>query len=64
VRGREQSADHHDVANVDQSEAFWTDGFFVNGTTDRAQAVSDDGEYDEPDIGQSHETVCVTTPTN
>jgi hypothetical protein len=57
-------ARNHDLPNVTEGEQFWTDEFFVSGTNSRAHVVSDDGDYDELDIGGSHETVCVTTPTN
>lgn len=55
-------AQNFDLPNVDENEDFWTDEHVESQTV---WTVTDAGGFFDPiSVNSTHETVCITTPTN
>jgi hypothetical protein len=58
-------ATNYDLPSVDEREYFWTDETLGSGPIFQVWIVYDEaGGFTFDDVTASHETVCVTTPTN
>ena len=54
----------YDIPGLEETELFWTEEMYMNGSAQLALVASDDGGSGSELTSSARRVICVTTPTN
>jgi hypothetical protein len=54
----------YDIPGLGETELFWTEEMYMNGSAELAFVASDDGGSGSELTSSARRVICVTTPTN